>query len=296
MSCPVLSCPVLSYHFLPCPVLSSSILSYHVMSYPVLSSSILFYHVPSCPVLSSSILSYHVMSYPVLCSLQLIHFSILFFSILVYWTLLFSTYPPLTLFFSIFTSRLYLSLIFPFQFFYILLIYSHHFLPHTCYCIPQPTHQVDWEEYNPPLYRQQWGRVLRSPIKATGTLPVRWGKTRGKKRREKARKNDESRGVPSVASLASSLSSLRSYSPSFLPSSPSFLPSFLLLLPFFLPLLSSFFHSIYLFSLKSLSFLQLIFYLFRSRHYGYVFTEWWHRKERSIERQCGKCRKHSLSL
>ena len=30
--------------------------------------------------------------------------------------------------------------------------------------------QVDWEEYNPPLYRQQWGRVLRSPIKATGKL------------------------------------------------------------------------------------------------------------------------------
>jgi hypothetical protein len=29
---------------------------------------------------------------------------------------------------------------------------------------------IDWEEYDPPLYRRQWGRVLRSPIKVKDIL------------------------------------------------------------------------------------------------------------------------------
>ena len=32
--------------------------------------------------------------------------------------------------------------------------------------------QVDWDEYNPPLYRREWGRVLRSPLKSTGHVTL----------------------------------------------------------------------------------------------------------------------------
>ena len=31
---------------------------------------------------------------------------------------------------------------------------------------------MDWEEYNPPLYRAEWGRVLRSPLKSTGHVTL----------------------------------------------------------------------------------------------------------------------------
>ena len=31
---------------------------------------------------------------------------------------------------------------------------------------------MDWEEYNPPLYRAEWGRVLRSPLKNTGHVTL----------------------------------------------------------------------------------------------------------------------------
>ena len=65
----------------------------------------------------------------------------------------------------------YLSFFLPsfFPFFLSLFLPLSHSLSHS----PPGTsyfEQVDWEEYNPPLYRQQWGRVLRSPIKATGEL------------------------------------------------------------------------------------------------------------------------------
>jgi len=31
-------------------------------------------------------------------------------------------------------------------------------------------HNVDWETYSPPLYREEWGRILRSPIKKKGHI------------------------------------------------------------------------------------------------------------------------------
>ncbi len=31
-------------------------------------------------------------------------------------------------------------------------------------------HNVDWEEYTPPLHREEWGRILRSPIKKKGHI------------------------------------------------------------------------------------------------------------------------------
>lgn len=32
--------------------------------------------------------------------------------------------------------------------------------------------EVDWEEYNPPLHREEWGRVIRSPIKNRGHVSM----------------------------------------------------------------------------------------------------------------------------
>eukprot|EP01032_Pedospumella_encystans_P018347 gene18347-20890_t len=32
--------------------------------------------------------------------------------------------------------------------------------------------EVDWEEYDPPLYREEWGRLVRSPIKSKGHITL----------------------------------------------------------------------------------------------------------------------------
>lgn len=32
---------------------------------------------------------------------------------------------------------------------------------HSSPCLPLLLAQVDWEDYNPPLHREEWGRLIR---------------------------------------------------------------------------------------------------------------------------------------
>jgi len=71
MSCPILSCLVLSYPVLSCPVLSCLVLSFLILSCPVLFCLVLSYPVLSCPFLSCLVLSFFVLSFFVLSFLVL---------------------------------------------------------------------------------------------------------------------------------------------------------------------------------------------------------------------------------
>ena len=43
---------------------------------------------------------------------------------------------------------------------------------HIDYVIDELIDEVDWESYNPNLYRNEWGRIIRSPLKRKGHVTV----------------------------------------------------------------------------------------------------------------------------
>jgi len=67
-------------------------------------------------------------------------------------------------------------------------------------------HQVDWETYTPPLYREEWGRILRSPIKKKGHILMDVCQSDGTASRATLTRATVPQGVPALYSALRKIS------------------------------------------------------------------------------------------
>jgi len=67
-------------------------------------------------------------------------------------------------------------------------------------------HNVDWESYSPPLFREEWGRILRSPIKKKGHILMDVCQSDGTAARATLTRATVPRGVPALYSALRKIS------------------------------------------------------------------------------------------